>query len=106
MKNKVIGIGLGAVAGCIDVIPMLLQNLSWDANLGAFSMWVIVGLLIASTDFKLNPVLKGIVVAFLVLTPSAILIGWKEPVSLIPIAAMTLLLGAGLGFGIHKVTGK
>ena len=103
MKRKLTGIGLGVVAGIFDVIPMLLQKLSWDANFGAFSMWIIAGLLIASTDFKMNPILKGIAVSFLVLTPSAILIGWREPFSLLPVAAMTLLLGAGLGFGINKL---
>ena len=95
---------MGAIAGILDVIPMVLQKLTWDANLGAFSMWVIVGLFIASTDFKMNAVLKGICISFLVLTPSAILIGWREPFALLPIAVMTLLLGAGLGISISKLT--
>ncbi|NOX84755.1 MAG: hypothetical protein GXO86_02135 [Chlorobi bacterium] len=106
MKKQITGLIAGGVAGVIDVVPMILQGLTWDANLAAFSMWVVIGLFIASVDLKINPVLKGILVAFLVLLPSAILIGWKEPASLIPISVMTLILGGLLGFAIHKITGE
>jgi len=85
------------------VIPMLIQGLTWDANLSAFSMWIIAGLIISSVGFKMNPILKGISVAFLVLLPSAILIAWKEPFSLIPISAMTLILGGTLGVAFDKL---
>ncbi len=104
MKKKLIGLGAGVIAGILDVIPMILQKLSWDANLGAFSMWIIVALFISSTDFKMNPILKGIVISFMVLTPSAILIGWKQPSALIPIFAMTIVLGSALGYSISKLT--
>ena len=102
MKKIKIGIILGIIAGIIDVIPMILQNLTWDANISAFSMWIVVGFLIASIDLKINPIIKGILIAFLVLSPSAILIGWSEPFTLIPIAIMTTILGGLLGFSIHK----
>jgi len=106
MKKIIIGILLGVVAGIIDVIPMIMQNLTWDANISAFTMWVVVGLLIATIDLKINPIIKGILTAFLVLLPTAILIGWKEPVSLIPIAIMTTIIGGLLGFSIKKILDK
>jgi len=98
MNKYLKGLLIGAIAGVIDVIPMLLQKLSWDANLSAFSMWVVVGYLVSAVDIKINGVLKGILLAFLVLLPTAIIIGAKEPVSLIPIGVMTLVLGAGVGY--------
>ncbi|NLU38840.1 MAG: hypothetical protein GXX78_08120 [Bacteroidales bacterium] len=106
MKKIKIGILLGIVAGIIDVIPMIFQNLTWDANISAFAMWIIVGFLIATIDLKINPVIKGILTAFLVLLPTAILIGWKEPASLIPIVLMTTILGGLLGFLIKKILDK
>lgn len=105
-KKQLIGLGLGLVAGIIDIIPMIIQNLTWDANLSALCMWVVVGFLIASIELKVHSILKGFITAFLVLVPVAILIGWKEPVSLIPIAIMTTLLGAALGFAIDKLARK
>ncbi len=103
MKKQLIGLLLGSIAGVIDVIPMLLQKLSWDANLSAFSMWLVVGFFIASVEFKINPIIKGILIALMVLFPSLILIAWKEPFSVIPICIMTTFLGALLGLAIHKI---
>ena len=33
MKKILIGLGIGAIIGIIDVIPMIIQNLTWDANI-------------------------------------------------------------------------
>jgi len=103
MQKIKIGLLLGMVAGIIDVIPMLMQNLTWDANLSAFAMWIVVGFLISTSDLKINSIIKGILTAFLVLVPTAILIGWKEPVSLIPVTIMTTILGGLLGFSINRI---
>jgi hypothetical protein len=102
MEKTRLGVLLGICAGIIDVIPMLAQNLTWDANLSAFFLWAVSGFLIATSNVKINGILKGIVISFLVLLPSAILIGWKEPFSLLPIALMTLILGSLLGYSIEK----
>lgn len=103
MKKVKIGIILGVIAGIIDVIPMIFQKLTWDANISAFSMWIVIGFLIAIVDLNINSIIKGILIAFLVLLPTAILIGWKEPTSLIPISIMTTILGGLLGFTIDKM---
>ncbi len=102
--NKIkFGLIFGSIAGIIDVTPMIVQKLPISANLSAFTMWVVVGFLISVTDLKINPVLKGILIAFLVLSPIAIIIGAQEPMTLIPIGAMALILGSGLGYFIEKI---
>jgi hypothetical protein len=106
MRKILIGILLGVVAGVIDVIPMIVQNLTWDANLSAFAMWVVIGFLISTVEINVKPAIKGIIISFAALLPVAILISWKEPVSLIPITAMTLILGSSLGFSIDRLTQK
>jgi len=106
MKKIKIGIFLGAFAGIIDIIPMIVQNLTWDANISAFSMWVVVGFLISIIDLNINSIIKGILITLLVLLPTAILIGWKEPFSLIPIISMTITLGGLLGYSITKILDK
>lgn len=104
MKNKtLIGLTIGICAGIIDVIPMIIQKLSWGANLSALSMWIIVGLFISANDWKMNSILKGILVSNLTLLPCAVIIGWQEPFSLIPILVMTLILGGLSGFIINKL---
>jgi hypothetical protein len=104
MKKLWIGIIAGIIAGIIDVIPMIIQKLTWDANISAFSMWIVIGFLVATVDLRINSILKGIFIAFLVLFPSAILIGWNEPYAIIPIAIMTTILGGSLGYFINRIT--
>ena len=106
MKKYKYGIILGFVAGLIDIIPMIIQNLTWDANISALTMWTVVGFLNSTVDLKINSIIKGILIAFLVLLPSAVLIGWKEPISLIPISLMTIILGGLLGFSIQNISNK
>jgi hypothetical protein len=89
IKRIIVGLVFGAAAGVLDVIPMVLQKLTWDANLSAFSMWIVSGFMISTSGLKMNGILKGIVISFLLLFPYAILIGWHQPASLIPIAIMT-----------------
>ena len=106
MKRHLIGIGFGVVAGCIDVTPMILRRLTLDADLSAFSMWIVVGLILSSVNLQLHSVVKGIIVSFSVLLPVAILIAWKQPVSLIPISIMTLIIGGCLGLAIDKFASR
>lgn len=106
MKNNiVIGLLLGTVMGVLDVIPMVIQGLTWDANLSAFFLWVVSGFMLATSDLRLQPILKGVVIAFLCLLPSVFIIGWHDPISLVPISVMTLILGSLMGFGYGKLTG-
>jgi len=103
-KNIVTGLILGIVAGILDVIPMVLQGLTWDANLSAFFLWIVSGFMLATSNLKLHPVVKGIVIPFICLLPSVFIIGWNEPLSLVPIGVMTLILGALLGFTYGKLS--
>ena len=104
MKNNIgLGLLIGVIAGILDVIPMVLQGLTWDANISAFFLWMVSGFMLATSNLKLQPVLKGIVIAFLCLLPSMFIIGWNDPLSLVPIIVMTLILGALLGFSYSKL---
>jgi hypothetical protein len=102
MRKFQSGVLLGVCAGIVDVVPMIVQSLTWDAILSAFSLWVVSGIFIASSNLKVNGAVKGIIISVLTLLPAAVLIGWKEPASLLPIAVMTLILGSLLGYGIER----
>jgi hypothetical protein len=93
---------LGAVAGVLDLIPMIVQKLPWEANLSAFSMWVVAGFFITTSRLAIPAPLLGLLTSFLCLLPCAIIIGAKEPLSLVPIAIMTTILGIGLGWAMKR----
>jgi hypothetical protein len=105
MKKRILtGLVIGLVAGIIDLIPMIIQKLPCNADLSAFSMWVVVGFILAITDLKLHGIFKGLILSFLVLLPNLFIIGWDEPLSLIPIFIMTLILGSLAGLFYHIFT--
>ena len=103
--NKILkGVLLGAAVGIIDVIPMIIQNLPWSANLSAFALWVVAGFLISTSNLKMPFVLKGILISLLLLATSAPLIGWETV--LVPILPINIALGALLGWVIGKFEKK
>ena len=103
MKKKIIfGLIFGIIAGIIDVIPMIIQKLSIDADLSAFLFWIISGFFISTSELKIPSILKGVIISILVLIPAAILVGWQDPKSLVPMSIMTIILGSLLGFIIEK----
>lgn len=102
MSKILLGIVLGCIAGVIDVIPMIMQKLSWSANISAFCLWVVAGFLIATSSLEINNILKGLLIAFLILLPTLVLIASKDIKSIIPIIIMTAILGSLLGYFIGK----
>jgi hypothetical protein len=104
MKRKILlGTLSGVVAGALDVTPMIIQKLPIQSMLSAFSMGVVLGLIINTSSLKIKGVLKGLLLSFLVLLPNAFLIGYEEPIALIPIGIMTVILGTLLGFVSDKL---
>ncbi len=51
MKNLVISIGIGIIAGVIDVIPMIIQKLDKHAIVSAFIHWIVMGVIISYVQF-------------------------------------------------------
>ena len=104
MKKIVIGIGLGTMAGIIDLLPMIIQKLPFNACLSAFSMWIVIGFFVSLIEMKLHAVLSAIIIALLVLLPDAFIIGWDEPFKLIPVFILTILIGGLLGYFFNRFT--
>jgi hypothetical protein len=102
MNKPLKGVLLGVLAGLIDIIPIIIQKLDWSANISAFIFWVVAGFVIATSNINLKGALKGLVISCILMIPTALLIGWKEPLSLIPIYGMTIILGGALGFILEK----
>ena len=98
MLKFIISLGLGLVAACIDIAPMIAKKLDKSFIFSAFSIWVVLGLIIPST--KLIPVswLNGAVVALLCILPIVILVT-KLDKQAIPIMILSaIILGSLIGF--------
>lgn len=103
MKKILIAILIGATAGIIDVIPMLIQNLTWQENLSAFLHWIALGILIPCINWRICPWLKGLLVAEITALPIAILMLKEEPIAALPILLFSAVLGSLVGIAGAKL---
>lgn len=103
INKAYLGIILGVIVGVINVLPMILQKISWDANISTFLTWVIVGFLISTTNLKLQGILKGIIISILIFIPSTIFVIESNLTGAIWIIVMTLIFGSLLGYLIDRL---
>jgi len=102
MSKFFVALLIGAVAGIIDVIPMLLQKLNKYANLSAFVFWLVLGVVIAYVQSPLAPWLKGLLIAEASAAPIAIMVAEQDKKSMAPILLMSAILGALVGLAAAK----
>ncbi len=102
-RNTIAGLLIGIAAGILDVTVMIIQKIPWNANLSAFTMWVIIGYLLSITSFRVKGILKGLTISFLILIPHLFIIGWEEPVTLVPVVIMTAILGSLSGYLYQRI---
>lgn len=100
--NFLIALLIGAIAGMVDVIPMILQDLNSYACSSAFIHWVALGAIIPYVAWNIKPWLKGLVIAGLTSLPIAIIVAEKEPISIIPILLFSAVLGILVGIAGNK----
>jgi hypothetical protein len=104
MKKRILtGLILGLCAGIIDVIPMIVRHITWEANLSALSMWIVIGFFMAITQFSIKGMGKGLLLSFCILLPNLFIISWQNPLSLIPVISMTAILGCLIGLLFQKI---
>lgn len=97
MKKVGVALGLGVVAGIVDVVPMLIMGLSISATLSAFVHWVVLGLIIPFVNWNLRSWVKGVVVALISILPVMLLVVGEHPADLIPMTISSIILGALIG---------
>lgn len=104
MKNVLLSFTLGAVAGIIDIIPMIIQKLDKYSIVSAFIQWLILGFIISFIKIPgVDSWLKGLITAVLAGLPIMILVMKTDPKSVIIILMMSAVLGSAVGFFSAKI---
>ena len=88
---------LGAAAGIIDIIPMILQKLDRYSIISAFIQWVAAAFVITHIQFGVESWLKGLIVAVLMALPVIVLVMKNDVKSVMPILVMSAILGSVVG---------
>jgi hypothetical protein len=102
MTKLFVSIGIGGVAGVIDIIPMLMQKLDKFSNWSAFIHWVVLGVMISYIQVSLAPWLKGLVIAEISALPIIILVAKTDRKSVVPMVVMSAILGVAVGIATGK----
>lgn len=95
MKKLLLSVVFGILAGIIDITPMLIRGVDWHFAISPFLHWVVLGFLITYTVLDIKPWLKGLFIAELSALPVVFQPGID---SVIPIFAMSAILGSFIGF--------
>lgn len=102
MKKLLVPLGIGIIAGIIDVIPMIIQGLDWYSNISAFIFWIVMGFIITHISLPVKNWLKGMIVALICAIPIMIIVSMNGILTIIPILVMTLILGSLVGYATGK----
>lgn len=102
MKKILLSLTIGALAGIIDVIPMIIQGLDWYSNTSAFIFWVVMGFVIAHISLPIKSWLKGLIIALISVMPIMVIVFATDPKSIIPILLMSAILGSLVGLFTGK----
>jgi hypothetical protein len=90
-------IAIGVLAGVIDVIPMLVQEIDMTSCLSAFVHWVVLGVLISYLRAPIPDWAKGGAIGFFSALSIVILIAQSDPKSILPILMTSIVLGWVVG---------
>ena len=85
MKNKKIiySLIIGAIAGIIDIIPMIIQGLDIYSDISAFIFWIIMGFIIAHISLPIKDWLRGMMIAIILAIPIMILVSANELITIV-----------------------
>jgi hypothetical protein len=100
MRSLLIGLCVGAGAGILDILPMLIQRLPARATASAFVQWLVLGLVIAHVRSPLPQWAAGLAVGLLCAIPIVLIVSEKEPGSIPIILGTSAVLGAFCGLAV------
>ena len=102
MKNIIITVLIGCIAGITDILPMLKMKLDKHAIFSAFSFYFIMPFIIFNLKFLENIWwLKGGLITLVLSIPTIVIISKADKKSILPIVIMAIILGSLIGIAGH-----
>jgi hypothetical protein len=102
MNKLLFALLIGAGAGALDIIPLLLRKAAWHEMAVPFVHWLMLGVLIAYVQMPVHPALKGTIVAVMTTLPILISYSQTKPGAVLPILGISVVLGAVVGWLTHR----
>jgi hypothetical protein len=111
MSRLVKALLIGALAGIVDVLPMIAMGTTTEAIVSAFLHWVFLGFVITYLVLPVRYWMKGLLVGLAAAVPVVALVSGEDPKALVPIFAFSAVLGAAVGaatgrWATERATGR
>ena len=104
MKEFLLTLLIGILAGIIDVLPMIKMKLDKYSISSAFVHYLIAPFIIFNTElFGMPWWLEGGVITLLLAIPVMILVAKEDKKSVVPMSIMSVVLGMLMGVAGHFV---
>jgi len=103
MKTFLFALGLGVVAGGIDVLPMVLKGMDKYSIISAFVHWVVLGIVMPYLKWNFHPCIKGLLISVLTAIPVIVIVAKEDVRAVIPMLISSIVLGVLLGFVSSKL---
>lgn len=97
MKNILLALLIGSMAGVIDIIPMIIKKLDKYFIFSAFLFYLILGVLNYKTGFVNTPWLNGLITGIILFVPQFFLVYKLDKPALPLILLNTIILSCGVG---------
>ena len=102
MKEILLTILIGSIAGVIDILPMLKMKLDRYALSSAFTFYFVMPFIIFNLGLLGNLWwLKGGLITLVLSIPTTILASKADKKAILPISIMAVVLGTLIGFAGH-----
>lgn len=106
MRELLLTLATGIVFGIVDILPMIKMKLDKHAIVSAFSFYLFIPFIVYSTNlFGMPWWLRGSVVTLILAVPTLALIAKEGVKSILPVASMSIVLGALIGLVGHFLWG-
>lgn len=103
MKKFIIGLVGGVVGAAINSAQLIFaSDIETEVYISTAITWIAIGILIAACNFKINGILKGIVVSILVSASSLVYTITSSFTGALWTIAVAVILGAIMGYCIDN----
>jgi hypothetical protein len=102
MKNALVILGVGLVAGVLDLIPLVMVQAPLLNMVSIVCFWLVAVFFMAKTTLFKNSLLNGLVVAVLLMLPVVLTVYPVNPNDFLPMLSMAVILGPLSGAAVRK----
>ncbi len=105
MSRGNIGLILGAIAGGLNAIIMLMNQVKPDVVISVSVLWVVIGYFIASTKLSIKGALKGLIISIVLFIPLSVPIYWHYSNTdiIVPVFVSNIVVGPIIAVIIKKI---